>query len=88
SGWEANVKLSLVDGTVVVVDVLFKKEKVVVEIDGRKYHQTAAAFSADRVRDNALHASGYQTLRVTHEMIERTPDQFLAHLRALLNRPN
>lgn len=83
-GWEANAELVLRDGTKVMPDILFRKEKVVIEADGRHYHQSLAAFDNDRIRDNRYHASGYQTLRVTWQMIEHAPDRFLADLRALL----
>jgi len=83
-GWEANVPITLLDGKRVWPDILFRKEKVVVEVDSRGFHLTAAAFDADRIRDNRYHASGYQTLRVTWRMIEDAPDQFLSDLKALL----
>lgn len=37
--------------------------KVVVEIDGRAYHQDPAAFRRDRERDRVLAALGYPVLR-------------------------
>jgi len=83
-GWEANAPVTLRGGERRSADILFKKHRLVIEVDGRRFHQTVQAFNADRIRDNQYHSSGYQTLRVTWQMIEQTPDQFLADLRALL----
>jgi len=85
TGWRPNVKITLADGMRVVVDIYFEHSRTVVELDGKKWHFTAQAFESDRLRDNALHAAGYRTMRVTWDMIERNPNQVLATLRALID---
>jgi len=83
-GWKANEELILPGGKRVFPDILFEEKKVVIEVDSREYHHTWRAFNDDRTRDNRYHASGYQTLRVTAQIITQTPNQFLSDVRALL----
>lgn len=66
------------------VDALWPKERVVVELDGFKYHSHRAAFERDRARDSALQAAGYGALRVTHRRLDREEAKLLAQLRSLL----
>jgi hypothetical protein len=47
------------------VDMLWPRERLVVELDGHAYHSTRAAFERDRVRDGALQQAGYRILRLT-----------------------
>lgn len=53
------------------VDLLIG-DRLVLEADGREWHEGAEAFHADRTRDLALHRMGYTVLRVsyTHVMHE------------------
>ncbi|MDI9899405.1 DUF559 domain-containing protein [Rhodococcus sp. IEGM 1409] len=50
------------------VDLLWKDEKCVVEVDGDD-HRTLYKYAADRLRDNALHLNGYIVLRFTNRQI-------------------
>jgi len=40
-------------------DFAWLRERVVVEIDGREFHDTATAFERDRIRDNAVVLEGF-----------------------------
>jgi hypothetical protein len=51
------------------VDALFEAEKVVVEIDGWRYHSSHKSFESDRDRDADLAQYGYLTVRVTSERL-------------------
>lgn len=44
-------------------------ERIVIEVDGREYHGTAAAFDSDRARDAFLIGEGYLVLRFTYRQI-------------------
>ncbi|MDR3360380.1 MAG: endonuclease domain-containing protein [Bifidobacteriaceae bacterium] len=71
TGWEPNVALFLPGYGTVSVDVLFRKEKLVVEIDGWMVHSSRAAFQKDRTRQNALVRAGYRIFRFTWEDLTR-----------------
>jgi very-short-patch-repair endonuclease/predicted transcriptional regulator of viral defense system len=47
------------------VDFLWRAQRLVVELDGRETHISAAAFERDRARDRALQAAGWRVVRVT-----------------------
>ena len=45
------------------VDVLWRAERLVVEVDSWAYHRSRASFEADRARDRDLKLRGYDVLR-------------------------
>jgi very-short-patch-repair endonuclease len=60
------------------VDVLFRQQRLVVELDGREFHENA--FEHDRERDATLLKAGFPVLRVTWR---RFQDQELREARRL-----
>jgi very-short-patch-repair endonuclease len=48
-----------------VVDAVWPKQRLIVEVDGYTYHRHRAAFERDRRRDQQLIAAGYRIIRVT-----------------------
>ncbi len=64
-------------------DCLWREQRLIVELDGRSYHDTAIAFERDRSRDRLLLTSGWQVVRVTWSQV-RDPEALLADLRHLL----
>jgi predicted transcriptional regulator of viral defense system len=52
------------------VDAVWREQRVVVELDSRTFHMTAAAFEADRERDRKLQAAGWRTIRITWRQLE------------------
>jgi len=77
--YEANV---LVEGE--LVDALWRKQRVIVELDGFAFHKSRAQFEADRRRDAKLTVAGYRILRVTQQRLQNEPEAVLAEIRALL----
>lgn len=69
------------------VDVLFPNERVIVELDDRRTHETTRAFQSDRERDSILVAWGYRTLRFTDRRLHRDAAGAIATLRATLGSP-
>lgn len=68
-------------------DVLFAAERVIVELDGWRFHRDRAAFEADRDRDaDTLALAGCVTLRLTKQRFERDPEREAARLGAILAR--
>jgi len=63
------------------VDVVFRHLRLVIEIDGRRYHTGAEAFEADRWRRNLLVLEGWCVLRFTWAMIEERPVEVIAMVR-------
>jgi very-short-patch-repair endonuclease len=77
TGWEANKPVVLHDLTF-YVDIIFRKLKLVIEIDGRLYHTGAEVFETDRRRQNLLVLDGWCVLRFTWTMIEEHPEEVIA----------
>ncbi len=70
-------------GELLECDCVWRDARLVVELDGRRYHDTAIAFERDRARDRVLQAEGWQAVRVTWRQLE-APHTLLADLRRLL----
>jgi hypothetical protein len=69
-----------------LVDAVWARQRLVVELDGRRYQNTRAAFERDRIRDAALQVAGYSVLRITWKRLHREPHIVGATIRALLRR--
>jgi hypothetical protein len=66
------------------VDVLFRKQRVIVELDGRRYHMDEEAFENDRERDAENLKHGHVTVRITQERFEGAADYEAARLQEIL----
>jgi very-short-patch-repair endonuclease len=44
---------------------MWPREKLIVEVDGYRFHRSRAKFESDRRRDLELTAAGYRVVRVT-----------------------
>lgn len=67
------------------VDVLWRAERIAIELDGRAFHGDGAAFEDNRVKGNYLAGLGYRLLRVTNRMLRdrRERADLAATLRSL-----
>ena len=83
--WESNVLLRI-GGQTIRPDVLWRKERVIVEADGRNPHLAPLTFDSDRRRDRRLQVEGWQPVRVTSRDLSLRPDELEADLWALLRR--
>ena len=68
-----------------VVDFLFRKSKVIVEIDGG-YHFTAEQQKADALRTEWLEAQGYKVIRFTNEQVLFGTDIVINEIKSSLCR--
>jgi very-short-patch-repair endonuclease len=67
------------------VDFLWRRERLVVETDGRETHLTRAAFERDRAKDAKLTLAGYRVVRFTYRQVEYERHTTGATLLALLS---
>ncbi|HVL94997.1 MAG TPA: DUF559 domain-containing protein [Solirubrobacteraceae bacterium] len=51
------------------VDAVWRDRRVVVELDGWRFHRSRDAFERDRDRQRRLAAAGYRVIRVTHRQL-------------------
>lgn len=61
-----------------LVDAGFPDAKLLLEADGRRWHDRVAAARADRARDAQAARHGWQTLRFVHEQIVGDPGEVCA----------
>jgi very-short-patch-repair endonuclease len=66
------------------VDAVWPQHKLVLEVDGYRYHGNRAAFERDRRKDAALIAHGYRVVRVTWLRLVNEPHVVVALLARLL----
>jgi very-short-patch-repair endonuclease len=81
---EVNASL-FVAGRWIECDCLWRDQGVVVELDGRASHDTAAAFERDRARDRMLQARGWRLVRITWRQLHEEPESVAYDLKALLS---
>lgn len=76
TGWTANQWVTLKNlfpGEGAYVDVLFKKQKLALEVDGYEFHSDHDAFEKDRRRRNELVLAGYMVVNFTWQQITEDP---------------
>jgi very-short-patch-repair endonuclease len=69
------------------VDLLWREQRLVVEVDGFAFHGSRHAFERDRRRDADLLAAGYRVVRFTWRQIKYEPEAVVARLAVLLHAP-
>jgi predicted transcriptional regulator of viral defense system len=79
---ELNILLDLGE-LKIEADCIWRSQRLIVELDGRRAHDTRSAQAADRTRDQALQAAGWHVLRATWQDVEE-PEATVAKLRRLL----
>jgi very-short-patch-repair endonuclease len=62
------------------VDMLWRPQGLVVEVDGFRYHSGRAAFERDRARDAQLTAHGLRVMRITWRQLSARPHAVVARL--------
>ena len=67
--FQFNHKISTIYNNNFIVDLLWIRGKLVIEVDSYKYHSNKYAFNKDRNRDYELIISGYTILRIPHDEI-------------------
>lgn len=68
------------------VDLYWRRERLVAEIDGFAFHRSRRSFEADRRRDAVLAAAGMRVMRVTCRQLESESEALLVRLTQALLR--
>jgi very-short-patch-repair endonuclease len=66
------------------VDMLWRPQRLVAELDSREWHDDALPFEHDREKDADLLTAGFRVVRVTWERLTDRPAKEAARFRALL----
>jgi very-short-patch-repair endonuclease len=64
------------------VDLAFAARRLVVEVNGYRFHRTRKAFERDRERGAILAAAGYRVLRFSYQQVASRPESVAAALRS------
>ena len=84
-GWVANESIyDDTGGLIGLGDLVFRAERVVIELDGRAFHSTSERFERDRYRQNRLISAGWTVLRFTWRDLTRRPDYVIATVRRVV----
>jgi len=54
--------------------MLYEAERLIVELDGRRFHASAGQWERDIARDLALAKIGWQTVRLSHRRLTSDVD--------------
>lgn len=68
------------------VDLLWRRQRLVVEVDGFAYHGSRRTFERDRARDAVLIAAGLRVLRLSWRQIVNEPESTIARLALAIAR--
>jgi predicted transcriptional regulator of viral defense system len=83
---EVNVWLLAADGRRYQADFLWRDQKLIVEADSRRFHDTDSAFVADRKRRQQLELAGWRVSQCTWEEVEHEPRRLALTVRGLIAR--
>jgi hypothetical protein len=81
---ECQVDLFDEDGLIGRVDCLFRRARLVLEVDSRAWHGDWTSAIDDRRRDARLLAAGYRVIRVTHWQLINEPKAFTRTVRSVI----
>ena len=65
-------------------DLLWRDQKLIVELDGYDYHRGRAAFERDHQRDAEHQRMGYLVIRITGRQLAREPEAILVRIATAL----
>lgn len=83
--WVANTAL-VIDGRRLLPDVLFRRARLAVEVDGYAFHGGRAAFQNDRERLNLLAQVGLTVLRFTWEDLTARPELVIRQIKRTVEK--
>jgi very-short-patch-repair endonuclease len=81
---ETNAMVRGASGRVYELDIVWRPQRVAVEIDGYAHHADREAFERDRGRDADLAATGWTVIRATWRQLDGEPDAVVARVALVL----
>jgi very-short-patch-repair endonuclease len=81
---EVNVWLQAPDGRRYQADFLWRDQRLIVEADSRRFHDTDSAFVKDRKREQQLQLARWRVSRCTWEQVEQEPRRLATTIQGLL----
>lgn len=66
------------------VDMFWRRQRLIAELDGRAFHDTQLAHERDRDRDADFGAAGHRVVRITWRRLRDAPDREARRLKAAL----
>jgi len=82
---EGQVELEFWDRLMGRVDFAYLEERIIIEVDGRRFHGPEV-FESDRERDNAAGLAGWHVLRFTWKMVTERPEYVVATITKALDQ--
>ena len=73
------------DGIEIRPDFAWPAERLIVELDGARFHTTASGVEHDKRRDQRLLLAGWSTVRVTWTQLRSEPTLLANSVRQLLS---
>lgn len=86
TGWEANVAIFDDTGRIGVGDIVFERERLVLELDGWAFHAANETYEPDRIRQNRLTKAKWEVARYTWRQVTLQPDYLVTDVRERLSR--
>lgn len=83
-GWVANQGLRL-EGRLVIPDVLFEEQQLVLEVDGYAHHSSVEDWQRDLDRQNVLVSADYRVFRFTWNALTNQPARVVRRVRRALS---
>lgn len=81
-----NVWVDAPGGSPLQADFLWRDAGLIVEADGREFHDTGTAFERDREREQRLQLAGWRVSRCTWSQVERESRRLAITIRALIDQ--
>ena len=66
-------------------DFIVQGTNIVIECDGREFHESAEATVNDRLRDHIFHHNGYRVIRIDGHTFYHSPDKVIWYVSKLIN---
>ena len=81
---EVNMRVYCRPGVSPEVDFLWRRERLILETDGNRFHRTPRQIARDRRKEADLVRAGYRVLRATSGQVEHEPESVALMVRAAL----
>lgn len=81
--WQSEIRLA---GEVFVMDAVWSAHRVILELDGRGFHDNDPRFASDRRKSRRLAAAGWEVVRATWEDFDHHEDELDADLSSIIAR--